>query len=114
MILQEEISKLELRLATRHSLHEARKLNTASDHIPDEELSNLDSSLKKNTAANKKLRTINAASLEAVCKDMESINQSMFLPEAASALIQATTKMSTVQWVLKVCLPSMCGCCCCS
>jgi hypothetical protein len=37
-----------------------------------------------------------------VSSDIDSINQSMFLPEAAAALIQATTKVSIVQWVLKV------------
>lgn len=102
MVLQEGIDSVKRRCATLNELLDARAKNLSRVHVTEEELSNLDSGIKKNTAMKKKLSTISEKTCEAVCKDIGSLNQSKFLAEAATALLQATTKASAVQWVLKV------------
>ena len=104
LLLQDGIDRVEQRTATLKELLDDRAKNLSPVYMTEEELSKLDAGIKKNTAMKKKLSTISASTCEAVCKDICSLNQSKFLAEAATALLQATTKASAVQWVLKVCV----------
>lgn len=102
LVLQVGIDLVEQRTATLKELLADRDKNRFPVYMTEEELSNLDAGIKKNTAMKKKLSTISGNTCEAVCRDIGSLNQSKFLAEAATALLQATTKASAVQWVLKV------------
>ena len=103
-ILQDESAKLESRLDTKEQLQQSRQLNVAPAYLSEEDLSKLESSVKKNTTLNKKLRALNDSNLaDAVIKDITSTNQSRFLPEAAIALVQGTLKVSSVAHVMRVC-----------
>lgn len=91
-------------LGAKEQLQQSRELNLAPKYLSEEELSNLESSVKKNTTLNKKLRALNDSNLtDAVIKDITSTNQSRFLPEAAIALVQGTLKVSSVANVMRVC-----------
>jgi DNA repair ATPase RecN len=101
--MQEGIDKMKQQTAVLEELLDARLKNLSPAYMTEEELSKLDAGIKKNTAMKKKLSTISEKTCDAVCKDIRSLNQSKFLAEAATALLQATTKASVIQWVLKVC-----------
>lgn len=102
--MQEETARLESLLATKERLQQSRLLNTESKYLSDNDLSNLESSVKKNTTLNKKLRALNDSNVtDAVIRDITSTNQSRFLPEAAIALVQGTLKVSSVANVMRVC-----------
>lgn len=103
MVLQEGIDRVEQRSCTLQELLDERAKNLSPVYMTEDELSKLDAGIKKNTAMKKKLSTISATTCAAVCRDIGSLNQSKFLAEAATALLQATTKASAIQWVLKVC-----------
>ena len=101
-MVQESIERVQQRTSSLRELLDAREKNRSPSYMTDEELSSLDAGIKKNTAMKKKLSTISEKTCEVVCKDIGSLNQSKFLAEAATALLQATTKASAVQWVVKV------------
>lgn len=101
--LQEEAARLESRSATKGQLQQSRQSNLAPNYLSEDDLSKLESSVKKNTTLNKKLRALNDSNLtDAVIKDITSTNQSRFLPEAAIALVQGTLKVSSVANVMRV------------
>lgn len=102
LVLQDGLDRVRQRTDTLQALLDARAKNLSPVYMTEEELSNLDAGIKKNTAMKKKLSTISEKTCEAVCQDIGSLNQSKFLAEAATALLQATTKASAIQWVLKV------------
>lgn len=102
--VQDETARLQSMLGTKEQLQQSRQLNLAPRYLSEEELSNLESSVKKNTTLNKKLRALNDSNVtDAVIKDITSTNQSRFLPEAAIALVQGTLKVSIVANVMRVC-----------
>lgn len=84
---------------------EQRVLNQAAHENRPEEgfFGRLDSSLKKNTAFVKKLRTLTEQQRDSVSSDFNSLNLSKYIGEAVSALVEARLKTSDVGCAVHVC-----------
>ncbi|XP_071041513.1 regulator of nonsense transcripts 2 isoform X3 [Parasteatoda tepidariorum] len=65
--------------------------------------SKLDSSLKKNTAFIKRLRNMTDAQKDSLIKDMDALNLTKYISEAASAIVEAKLKMSDVNTAVQIC-----------
>lgn len=65
--------------------------------------SRLDSSLKKNTAFVKKLRTLTEQQRDALSNDFASLNLSKYIGEAVSSVVEAKLKISDVGCAVHLC-----------
>lgn len=63
----------------------------------------LDSSLKKNTAFVKKLKQFTASQLDALMKDMATLNLTKYVSEVSSALSEAKLKLTDVNAAILLC-----------
>lgn len=63
----------------------------------------LDSSLKKNTAFVKKLKQFTATQLDALLKDMQTLNLTKYISEISASLIEAKLKMTDIPAALMLC-----------
>ncbi|XP_026859844.1 regulator of nonsense transcripts 2 [Electrophorus electricus] len=87
-------TRKELRGKNQHA-HESR---------PEEAFfSRLDSSLKKNTAFVKKLRTLTEQQRDSLSHDFASLNLSKYIGEAVSSLVEAKLKISDVGCAVHLC-----------
>ena len=83
---------------------EMRKKNISIDSRPDEiDLRKLDSSVKKNTAFVRKIKTYTESQKSSILKDLESLNLTKYISEVASAITEAKIKMSEVPSLLEIC-----------
>ncbi|KAG8238801.1 hypothetical protein J437_LFUL018531 [Ladona fulva] len=74
---------------------------------PDEKhLRNLDSSLKKNTAFVRKMKTFSASQAESLIKDMTALNLSKYISEIAAALVESKLKMTDIPSAVTISNPS--------
>ena len=81
-----------------------RKKNTNVENRPEEmELRKLDSSLKKNTAFVRKIKTFTESQKPSILKDLEGLNLTKYISEVASAITEAKIKMSEVSGLLEIC-----------
>uniref|UniRef100_UPI00358E2643 regulator of nonsense transcripts 2 isoform X2 n=1 Tax=Myxine glutinosa TaxID=7769 RepID=UPI00358E2643 len=82
-----------------------RVLNQAAHESRPEEgsFSRLDSSLKKNTAFVRKLRTLTEQQRDALATDFNVLNLSKYITEAVSALVEARLKTSDVACAVHLC-----------
>jgi regulator of nonsense transcripts 2 len=101
--LQAAIKAAAERAESKQALQQARAANLHPQRPAEAELARLDASVKKNGALARKLRTLTEPALDGVLQDVRSINQSKFLSEAVSALVDAARKPSRVPCILKVC-----------
>ncbi|XP_030635202.1 regulator of nonsense transcripts 2 [Chanos chanos] len=89
--------------------HQGRKeLRAKNQHAqegrPEEAFfSRLDSSLKKNTAFVKKLRTLTEQQRESLAHDFGSLNLSKYIGEAVSSVVEAKLKISDVGCAVHLC-----------
>ncbi|TRZ02758.1 hypothetical protein DNTS_029156 [Danionella cerebrum] len=89
--------------------HNSRKdLRSKNQHAPENRpeeafFSRLDSSLKKNTAFVKKLRTLTEQQRSALAQDWEGLNLSKYIGEAVSSLVEAKLKLSDVGCGVHLC-----------
>ncbi|XP_047115400.1 regulator of nonsense transcripts 2 isoform X1 [Schistocerca piceifrons] len=63
----------------------------------------LDSSVKRNAAFVKKLRTFTGSQIESLLKDVATLNLTKYLSEVAAALVDTKLKMSDVWAAVKLC-----------
>lgn len=84
---------------------ELRSINASAESNRPEEsfFSRLDSSLKKNTAFIKRLKNMTEAQKDSLIKDMNSLNLTKYISEAASAIVDAKLKMSDVNTAVQLC-----------
>ncbi|XP_078596473.1 regulator of nonsense transcripts 2-like isoform X2 [Branchiostoma floridae x Branchiostoma japonicum] len=76
----------------------------AGDNRPEEGFfSKLDSSLKKNTAFVKKLKTITEQQRESLTKEFNSLNLTKYIGEAVNSFVEAKLKMSDVNCAVHLC-----------
>lgn len=85
--------------------NELRKINyNLANCRPDESFfSKLDSTLKKNTAFVRKLKTFTGSQLPSLLKDMSTLNLSKYVSEVAAALVDAKLKMVDVWPAVQLC-----------
>ncbi|PSN43999.1 Regulator of nonsense transcripts 2 [Blattella germanica] len=101
-MLEQYVAEVEQRLATKHTLRQQNQ--DVSGLRPDEShFSKLDSSLKKNTAFVRKLKTFTCSQLDSLLKDMCSLNLTKYVSEAASAIVEAKLKMNDVIAAVELC-----------
>ncbi|MEQ2184948.1 Regulator of nonsense transcripts upf2, partial [Goodea atripinnis] len=88
-----------------HGRKELRSKNqNAHESRPEEAFfSRLDSSLKKNTAFVKKLRTLTEQQRDALSNDFASLNLSKYIGEAVSSLVEAKLKISDAGCAVHLC-----------
>uniref|UniRef100_A0A667ZCE5 Regulator of nonsense transcripts 2 n=1 Tax=Myripristis murdjan TaxID=586833 RepID=A0A667ZCE5_9TELE len=88
-----------------HCRKELRSKNqNAQEGRPEEAFfSRLDSSLKKNTAFVKKLRTLTEQQRESLSNDFASLNLSKYIGEAVSSVVEAKLKISDVGCAVHLC-----------
>ncbi|XP_072309952.1 regulator of nonsense transcripts 2 isoform X3 [Eucyclogobius newberryi] len=88
-----------------HCRKELRSKNqSAQDGRPEETFfSRLDSSLKKNTAFVKKLRTLTEQQRDSLSNDFASLNLSKYIGEAVSSVVEAKLKISDVGCAVHLC-----------
>lgn len=80
------------------------KNQNAHDARPEEAFfSRLDSSLKKNTAFVKKLRTLTEQQRDSLSNDFASLNLSKYIGEAVSSVVEAKLKISDVGCAVHLC-----------
>uniref|UniRef100_A0A673AEY5 Regulator of nonsense transcripts 2 n=1 Tax=Sphaeramia orbicularis TaxID=375764 RepID=A0A673AEY5_9TELE len=103
---KEEGHQLHQEAWERHqSRKELRSKNqNAQDGRPEEAFfSRLDSSLKKNTAFVKKLRTLTEQQRDSLSNDFASLNLSKYIGEAVSSVVEAKLKISDVGCAVHLC-----------
>uniref|UniRef100_W5NFB8 Regulator of nonsense transcripts 2 n=2 Tax=Lepisosteus oculatus TaxID=7918 RepID=W5NFB8_LEPOC len=89
--------------------HQARKdlrskNQNAQEGRPEETFfSRLDSSLKKNTAFVKKLKTITEQQRDSLSNDFNSLNLSKYIAEAVGSIVEAKLKISDVNCAVHLC-----------
>lgn len=101
-IIKDYIQEVEERLQQKNHL---RAMNiSASENRPDEPyFSKLDSSLRRNTAFVKKLRNLTESQKDSLTRDIQSLNLSKYIGEAAAALTEAKLKMSDINCAILIC-----------
>uniref|UniRef100_A0A1B0AX55 MIF4G domain-containing protein n=1 Tax=Glossina palpalis gambiensis TaxID=67801 RepID=A0A1B0AX55_9MUSC len=94
------LTELREKIGTKSRL----RLENTKFELPDDGyFAKLDSNLKRNTAFVKKLKQFTAAQLEALLKDMKSLNLTKYISEICSALSEAKIKMTDVTAVVILC-----------
>ncbi|XP_018409245.1 PREDICTED: regulator of nonsense transcripts 2 [Nanorana parkeri] len=103
---KEEAHQLHQEAWERHlARKELRSKNqNAPEQRPEEHFfSKLDSSLKKNTAFVKKLKTITEQQRDALSHDFNGLNLSKYIAEAAASVVEAKLKISDVNCAVHLC-----------
>ncbi|KAK2105555.1 Regulator of nonsense transcripts upf2 [Saguinus oedipus] len=103
---KEESVQLHQEAWERHHLRkELRcKNQNAPDNRPEENFfSRLDSSLKKNTAFVKKLKTITEQQRDSLSHDFNGLNLSKYIAEAVASIVEAKLKISDVNCAVHLC-----------
>uniref|UniRef100_A0A8I5MV64 Regulator of nonsense transcripts 2 n=1 Tax=Papio anubis TaxID=9555 RepID=A0A8I5MV64_PAPAN len=103
---KEESVQLHQEAWERHHLRkELRSKNqNAPDNRPEENFfSRLDSSLKKNTAFVKKLKTITEQQRDSLSHDFNGLNLSKYIAEAVASIVEAKLKISDVNCAVHLC-----------
>lgn len=103
---KEEADQLQQEAWERH--HGRKDLRVKNQHAqetrPEEAFfSRLDSSLKKNTAFVKKLRTLTEQQRGSLSQDFDSLNLSKYIGEAVSSMVEAKLKISDVGCAVHLC-----------
>lgn len=103
---KEEADQLQQEAWERH--HGRKDLRVKNQHAqetrPEEAFfSRLDSSLKKNTAFVKKLRTLTEQQRSSLSQDFDSLNLSKYIGEAVSSMVEAKLKISDVGCAVHLC-----------
>ncbi|KAL1275277.1 hypothetical protein QQF64_034900 [Cirrhinus molitorella] len=103
---KEEAEQLQQEAWERH--HGRKELRAKNQHAqetrPEEAFfSRLDSSLKKNTAFVKKLRTLTEQQRGSLSQDFDSLNLSKYIGEAVSSMVEAKLKISDVGCAVHLC-----------
>lgn len=103
---KEEAEQLHQEAWERH--HSRKDLRVKNQHAqetrPEEAFfSRLDSSLKKNTAFVKKLRTLTEQQRASLSQDFNSLNLSKYIGEAVSSMVEAKLKISDVGCAVHLC-----------
>ncbi|KFD54361.1 hypothetical protein M513_04704 [Trichuris suis] len=80
-----------------------RNLNAVADRPDENTLRTLDSSLKKNTAFVRRLRTFTENQLEAIAKDFLSLNLSRYVAEMVTSLCDAKLKVQDMSAAIELC-----------
>ncbi|XP_030071863.1 regulator of nonsense transcripts 2 isoform X1 [Microcaecilia unicolor] len=103
---KEEAHQLHQEAWERHQARKEQrsKNQNASDNRPEEHFfSRLDSSLKKNTAFVKKLKTITEQQRDALSHDFSGLNLSKYIAEAVASIVEAKLKISDVNCAVHLC-----------
>jgi regulator of nonsense transcripts 2 len=92
--IQDAAAKIEQR---RHM----RSLN--AQKIDNHDTSNLDSSIKKNSAFVRRLKVFSESQKTLILEEIDKLNLSRFISEIASSLIEAKLKLSDIPSVIEIC-----------
>jgi regulator of nonsense transcripts 2 len=63
----------------------------------------LDSSLKKNTAFVRKMKSFSEVQKDAIMKEMNSLNLTKYIGEVAAAIVEAKLKMNDLPAIIEIC-----------
>ena len=99
--LNSYIDELEGRMTAKAELREAN--SAATNERQEVCFSALDSSLKKNTAFVRKLKSFTESQKESVIRDMLTLNLTKYVSEVAAALVEVKLKMTDVPAAVEVC-----------
>lgn len=94
------VAELDAKIGQKRTMREA---NVSRTPPAEEYFARLDSSLKKNTAFVKKLKQFTASQLDALLKDMASLNLTKYVSEVSSALSEAKLKLTDVSAAIVLC-----------
>ncbi|GAB1609122.1 regulator of nonsense transcripts 2-like isoform X2 [Argonauta hians] len=100
--IQDYIQEVKERLDQKNYLR-GKNLNAAENRPDETFFSKLDSNLRRNTAFVRKLRNLNETLKESLTKDIQSLNLSKYIGEAAAALTEAKLKMSDINCAVLIC-----------
>jgi regulator of nonsense transcripts 2 len=101
--LQEETAKLTQARDLLVKRKQLRKRNMEPERPDEDQLTLLDSGLKKNTALYKKLRQINEETKTQILQDIKKTNQTKYVSEASAAIAEVNFKQKDVAAVSEVC-----------
>ncbi|KAF0308344.1 Regulator of nonsense transcripts 2 [Amphibalanus amphitrite] len=99
--LNSYIDELEERMRIKAELREAN--SAATNERQEICFSALDSSLKKNTAFVRKLKSFTESQKESIIRDMLTLNLTKYVSEVAAALVEVKLKITDVPAVVEVC-----------
>ncbi|KAL1517813.1 hypothetical protein ABEB36_001536 [Hypothenemus hampei] len=100
--LKSYIKEVEERLKSKQDLRSSNQ-NAAQNRPNDAHFSKLDSSLKKNTAFVKKIKTFSSTQVDSYLRDMTGLNLSKYISEVAAAIVDSKLKMTDVPAAIKLC-----------
>ncbi|KAF7495163.1 Regulator of nonsense transcripts 2 [Sarcoptes scabiei] len=80
-------------------LHNVENINYPTESF----MSELDSSIKKNTAFVKKIRNLAEPNKDALMKDLENLNLSRYISELAQGIVETKIKLNEVPLLLQIC-----------
>ena len=101
--LKDACSRLEASADLSRRRAELRAANSKPARPTERELTKLDSSVKRNTTLNKKLRCVTEETKESVLADVSRANQRKYVTEAAAAVGEVLFKQKDVSAVAEVC-----------
>ncbi|XP_063220982.1 regulator of nonsense transcripts 2-like [Bacillus rossius redtenbacheri] len=93
--LCDQIAEIQFRLSRINALREVN-LNVASFRQDETYFLSLDSSLKKNSAFVRKLKSFSAKNLDCLVQEMKTLNLTKYLGEVAGALVESKLKMGDI------------------
>ncbi|XP_036368923.1 regulator of nonsense transcripts 2 isoform X3 [Octopus sinensis] len=100
--IQDYIQEVKERLDQKNYLR-GKNLNAAENRPDETFFSKLDSNLRRNTAFVRKLRNLTESLKDSLTKDIQSLNLSKYIGEAAAALTEAKLKMSDINCAVLIC-----------
>eukprot|EP00887_Chlorella_sp_A99_P007640 scaffold20.g7640.t1 len=105
---ENELQEAAARIAEATEALQRRRLLRAANLAPErpadeDELKKLDSSMKRNTALLRKLRTLSEESAPALHEELARTNQSKYVAEAVAAVAEAPLKLKDVPAAVAIC-----------
>lgn len=94
------VNELKMKLAHKD---EIRRQNQNINYAENSKCLKLDSSLKRNTAFVRRLKTFTESQLQQLLKELCTLNIEKYISEIASALIEAKLKLSDIPAVITLC-----------
>lgn len=100
--LDQYIEEVQAKIESRRRLRQSNQEDSIQ-YLSETELSQLDSSIKKNSAFVKRLKVFTESQKEQLLKDISRLNLTKFISEVASSIIEAKIKLSDIPAVIEIC-----------
>lgn len=101
--LEQSIEEIRARYETRIRLKNLNDRDKIDYSSQDTILSNLDSSIKKNSAFVKKLKVFNESHKTQLLAEFEKLNLTKFISEVADSIVEAKLKLGDLHAVIEIC-----------